>query len=72
MNVSQVQLASGKMINANKFGKTDAGESKFELTPEEETMIKNLKAVWNGILNIEIEVSTDFFKSGAGSMDVVR
>ena len=28
--------------------------------------------MWNGILNIDIELSTDFFKSGAGSMDVVR
>lgn len=72
MNVSQVQLASGKMINANKFGKADAGEDKLELTPEEETMIGSLKTVWAGILNIDIDQSTDFFKSGAGSMDVVR
>lgn len=72
VNISQVQFESGKMINANKFGKEDSGESKLELTPEEEKMIHNLKAVWNGILNIDIELSTDFFKSGAGSMDVVR
>lgn len=72
VNISQVQLASGKMINANKFGKVDSNEDKLELTPEEETMIQNLKAVWAGILNIDIELSTDFFKSGAGSMDVVR
>ncbi|XP_060582139.1 cytosolic 10-formyltetrahydrofolate dehydrogenase-like isoform X2 [Ruditapes philippinarum] len=72
VNVSQVQLASGKMINANKYGKMDAGESKMELTPEENKMLDNLKAVWNGILNIDIDISTDFFKSGAGSMDVVR
>jgi formyltetrahydrofolate dehydrogenase len=60
------------MINANKYGKMDAGESKIELTPEENKMLDNLKAVWNGILNIDIDISTDFFKSGAGSMDVVR
>lgn len=60
------------MINANKYGKADAGEDKLELTPEEETMIASLKTVWAGILNIDIELSTDFFKSGAGSMDVVR
>ena len=60
------------MINANKFGKEDAGESKLELTAEEENMIKELKIVWAGILNIDIEITTDFFKCGAGSMDVVR
>ena len=38
-----MQYESGKMINANKFGKADAGESKLELTPEEEKMIHNLK-----------------------------
>ncbi|KAK3610577.1 hypothetical protein CHS0354_009017 [Potamilus streckersoni] len=72
VNVSQVQMESGKMIGANKFGKEDTQEDKLELTPEEQKMIKNLKVVWNGILNINIENSTDFFKSGAGSMDVVR
>ncbi|KAL4217352.1 Mitochondrial 10-formyltetrahydrofolate dehydrogenase [Mactra antiquata] len=72
VNVSQVQLASGKMINANKFGKVDSAGDKLELTPEENKMIENLQKVWGGILNIDVEVSTDFFKSGAGSMDVVR
>ena len=33
------------MVNANKFGKEDAGESKLELTPEEENMIHNLKVI---------------------------
>ena len=43
VNVSQVQFESGKMINANKFGKEDAGESKLELTHEEEKMIEDMK-----------------------------
>lgn len=72
VNVSQVQLASGKMINANKFGSAAAGESKLELTAEEKKMIESLKGVWAGILNVEVDIATDFFKSGAGSMDVVR
>ncbi|KAL3853603.1 hypothetical protein ACJMK2_017137 [Sinanodonta woodiana] len=72
VNVSQVQMESGKMISASKFGKEDTHEDKLELTPEEEKMIKDLKVVWNGILNINIDNLTDFFKSGAGSMDVVR
>lgn len=41
--MSQVQFESGKMINANKFGKEDSGESKLELTPEEEKMIGSVK-----------------------------
>ncbi|XP_052266666.1 cytosolic 10-formyltetrahydrofolate dehydrogenase-like isoform X1 [Dreissena polymorpha] len=72
VNISQVQLASGKMINASKFGRDEAGEEKIELTKEEEAMISKLKTVWTGILNINVEITTDFFKSGAGSMDVVR
>ncbi|XP_052781416.1 cytosolic 10-formyltetrahydrofolate dehydrogenase-like [Mya arenaria] len=72
VNISQVQMASGKMINANKFGRDDGGESKIELTSEEKTMIADLKKVWAGILNVDVEITTDFFKSGAGSMDVVR
>jgi len=72
VNVSQLQLATGKTINANKFGKADAGADKLELTSDEQTMIQDLKKVWAGILNVDVELATDFFKSGAGSMDVVR
>ncbi|XP_071083635.1 cytosolic 10-formyltetrahydrofolate dehydrogenase-like isoform X2 [Haliotis cracherodii] len=72
VNVSQVQLESGKMIPASKFGKDDKSTEKLELTQEEINMVTALKGVWNGILNIDIEDQTDFFKSGAGSMDVVR
>lgn len=43
MNVSQLQFENGKMIQASKFGKEDTSQTKLELTPEEETMIKNLK-----------------------------
>lgn len=30
------------------------------------------QGVWQGILNIGVDETTDFFKAGAGSMDVVR
>lgn len=43
MNVSQLQFENGKMIQASKFGKEDMSQTKLELTPEEETMIKNIK-----------------------------
>ncbi|XP_029642163.1 cytosolic 10-formyltetrahydrofolate dehydrogenase isoform X1 [Octopus sinensis] len=72
VNVSQLQLASGKMIKASKYGKVDDSAEKLELTAEEVSMESNLKEIWKAILNIEIEDTTDFFKAGAGSMDVVR
>ena len=59
------------MIPASKFGQADASEA-LELTDEEEEMRDKLKAAWGGILNKDITDETDFFKSGAGSMDVVR
>ncbi|XP_005090853.1 cytosolic 10-formyltetrahydrofolate dehydrogenase [Aplysia californica] len=72
LNVTNVQHQSGKMVPASKFGKEDASTQKLELTPEEVQMGVTLKSVWKGILNTEIEDSLDFFKAGAGSMDVVR
>ncbi|XP_069142725.1 cytosolic 10-formyltetrahydrofolate dehydrogenase-like isoform X1 [Argopecten irradians] len=72
VNVTQIQYENGKMIQANKFGKEDLSQTKLELSPEEEKMISSLKTVWNGILGVDVEETTDFFKSGAGSMDVVR
>ena len=35
-------------------------------------MAEELRAVWKEILKIEITDETDFFETGAGSMDVVR
>ncbi|CAL1526963.1 unnamed protein product [Lymnaea stagnalis] len=72
VNVAQVQYASGKMISASKFGKEDASTQKIELTPEELDYGNVVKTIWKGILNTEVENSLDFFKAGAGSMDVVR
>ncbi|KAJ3652204.1 hypothetical protein Zmor_018189 [Zophobas morio] len=43
-----------------------------ELTQEEKAQIDSIRDIWESILNCEIEEDTDFFASGAGSMDVVR
>ncbi|XP_050412601.1 cytosolic 10-formyltetrahydrofolate dehydrogenase isoform X2 [Patella vulgata] len=72
VNVSQLQYASGKMIPASKYGKDDPSTQKLELTTEEQQLVINLKSIWNGILNVDPDSTTDFFKCGAGSMDVVR
>ncbi|KAH9525845.1 Cytosolic 10-formyltetrahydrofolate dehydrogenase [Bulinus truncatus] len=72
LNITQVQFSSGKMIPASKFGKEDSFTQKLELTTKENEMEKTLKTIWKGILSTEIDSSLDFFKAGAGSMDVIR
>ncbi|XP_059969566.1 mitochondrial 10-formyltetrahydrofolate dehydrogenase isoform X2 [Mesoplodon densirostris] len=71
--VRNLQFEDGKMIPASQY--FSAGEtSVVELTAEEVKVAETIKVIWAGILsNIPvIEDSTDFFKSGASSMDVVR
>lgn len=69
--MTQLQF-DGQMIPAWKWGKVEKVE-KLELTPEEESMQEMVREVWSSILSGQvIEESTDFFKSGAGSMDVTR
>lgn len=60
------------MIPASKFGKSKDKNDSLELTQKETEMMSTLKNIWSNILNIEISNNTDFFVSGAGSMDVVR
>ncbi|XP_063628857.1 cytosolic 10-formyltetrahydrofolate dehydrogenase [Cydia splendana] len=71
LNIQRLKV-NGKMINASNFFK--AGESKvaLELTAEEKQFVESVRDVWKAILRIDIDNDTDFFDSGAGSMDVVR
>lgn len=48
--------------------KSDLGE----VTPEEKKMLQQLATIWEAIIGVVVEDSTDFFASGAGSMDVTR
>ncbi|XP_005808203.1 mitochondrial 10-formyltetrahydrofolate dehydrogenase [Xiphophorus maculatus] len=71
--VKNLQFEDGKMIPASKY--FSSGESSsVELTDDEKKMAEEIKNIWKGILsNVgTIEETTDFFKSGAASMDVVR
>nr|XP_020457117.1 mitochondrial 10-formyltetrahydrofolate dehydrogenase isoform X2 [Monopterus albus] len=71
--VKSLQFEDGKMIPASKY--FSSGEtSSVELTDDEKKMAKEIRNIWKGILsNVPvIEDTTDFFKSGAASMDVVR
>ncbi|KAL2102738.1 hypothetical protein ACEWY4_001906 [Coilia grayii] len=73
VQVKNLQFEDGKMIPASKY--FSSGESSsVELTDEEKKMAEEIRAIWKAILsNVPaIEDTTDFFKSGAASMDVVR
>uniref|UniRef100_A0A2I4CPS7 10-formyltetrahydrofolate dehydrogenase n=1 Tax=Austrofundulus limnaeus TaxID=52670 RepID=A0A2I4CPS7_AUSLI len=71
--IKNLQFEDGKMIPASKY--FSSGESSsVELDDEEKKMAEEIRTIWRGILsNVPtIEDTTDFFKSGAASMDVVR
>ncbi|XP_075712760.1 mitochondrial 10-formyltetrahydrofolate dehydrogenase [Rhinoderma darwinii] len=71
--VRNLQFEDGKMIPAsNYFSMGDVTD--LELTEEEKVMESHIRNIWKGILSnvAVIEDTTDFFKSGAASMDVVR
>ncbi|XP_051874090.1 cytosolic 10-formyltetrahydrofolate dehydrogenase [Pristis pectinata] len=71
--VKNLQFEDGKMIPASKYF-SSAESSSLEFTEEEKKVKEEIRAVWKGILSnvAEIVETTDFFKSGAASMDVVR
>ena len=69
--VTQLQF-DGQMIPAHKWGVQQVVE-KLELSADEEQMQEKARKIWSSILSGQnIEDSTDFFKCGAGSMDVTR
>ena len=71
VNIRQLQV-KGKMIQASKYGKQDEAQVSLELTEDEMMMKKEIHAIWKGILMKDVADDTDFFASGAGSMDVTR
>uniref|UniRef100_A0A8C9ZHH8 10-formyltetrahydrofolate dehydrogenase n=1 Tax=Sander lucioperca TaxID=283035 RepID=A0A8C9ZHH8_SANLU len=71
--VKNLQFEDGKMIAAAQYFASGSSAA-VELTEEEKSFAEQMRVVWQSILNnvSQIEDSTDFFKSGAASMDVVR
>ncbi|KAG5836104.1 hypothetical protein ANANG_G00251050 [Anguilla anguilla] len=71
--VKNLQFENGKMIPAAQYFRS-AESAAVELNEEEKAFAEEMRVVWKSILtNVEeIVDSTDFFKSGAASMDVVR
>uniref|UniRef100_A0A671SA63 10-formyltetrahydrofolate dehydrogenase n=1 Tax=Sinocyclocheilus anshuiensis TaxID=1608454 RepID=A0A671SA63_9TELE len=73
LQVKNLQFEDRKMIPASKYFSSDEAAS-LDLTDDEKKMAEEIRAIWKGILsNVPvIDDTTDFFKSGAASMDVVR
>ncbi|RZC40050.1 cytosolic 10-formyltetrahydrofolate dehydrogenase [Asbolus verrucosus] len=70
INVKRVKIG-GRMKLAATLDQVSK-QITIELTQEEKSHIEAIRDVWEAILNTDIEEDTDFFASGAGSMDVVR
>ncbi|KAG9484216.1 hypothetical protein GDO78_009891 [Eleutherodactylus coqui] len=73
LTVKNLQFEDGKMIPASQYYKSSDNTS-LQLSQEEQAIADEMRATWRRILtNVPgIEDSTDFFKAGAASMDVVR
>ncbi|CAH1794143.1 unnamed protein product [Owenia fusiformis] len=72
VNIDQLKLDNGKTIPASKFGQTDEAQEALVYTNVEKEYIAKLNDAWAGILSKQVTDDTDFFKAGAGSMDIVR
>lgn len=70
VNIKRVKM-NGRMRNASLLDQTQQ-QTQITYNDEEKVFIETIKNSWESILSIEIEEDTDFFASGAGSMDVVR
>ncbi|XP_076756533.1 mitochondrial 10-formyltetrahydrofolate dehydrogenase [Xylocopa sonorina] len=70
VNVERIKIGT-RTIPAKKYGQQNE-DTVIEFTEEERKTVENLKRIWSGILNIDINEDTDFFASGGRSMDVVR
>ncbi|PNF24468.1 Cytosolic 10-formyltetrahydrofolate dehydrogenase [Cryptotermes secundus] len=71
VNIQRI-VVGGRMIPAAKYGKMNRNRESLQVTENEKKIFNALKLIWEGILNIRVQQNTDFFATGAGSMDVVR
>lgn len=74
VNVGKIQIVeTGKTIQAKTYGSPEANRPPLVLTEDEKKVQSRIREIWASILSIDgITNGTDFFYSGAGSMDVTR
>lgn len=65
-------VRNGRMIEAKDWFNTSSKRVEITLSDNEQIIEEQLKTMWQSIVNIPIELNTNFLMSGAGSMDVVR
>ncbi|CAG9767702.1 unnamed protein product [Ceutorhynchus assimilis] len=70
VNVKRVKVG-GRMKNASTLDQ-QTKQVQIQYTQEEKAQIEIVRDVWEAILSVDVEDDTDFFASGAASMDVVR
>lgn len=70
VNVKRVKV-KGRMKMASLLDQA-ADQVTVEYTNEEKEQLDLVKGIWESILGLDVDEATDFFASGAGSMDVVR
>ncbi|KAM5148548.1 cytosolic 10-formyltetrahydrofolate dehydrogenase [Mantella aurantiaca] len=73
LTVKNIKFEDGKMIPASQYFKS-SDSTAIQLSEEEKAIASEIRTAWKRILTnvADIEDSTDFFKAGAASMDVVR
>lgn len=71
VNVQRIKKGS-RVIAANKWFQKSSQKIVLELTDTERLVESSVRVVWESILKTTVDDETDFFASGAGSMDVVR
>lgn len=71
VNIERVKKGS-RMIAAGKWFEQSTIKVALELTESEQQIEGVVRGFWESILKTDITDDTDFFASGAGSMDVVR
>ncbi|KRT85361.1 hypothetical protein AMK59_2368, partial [Oryctes borbonicus] len=70
VNVKRIKV-NGRMKLASSLDQLSQ-QVQIEFTTDEKNMAESIRAIWESILNSDVEDDTDLFASGAGSMDVVR
>ncbi|XP_031621255.1 cytosolic 10-formyltetrahydrofolate dehydrogenase [Contarinia nasturtii] len=71
VNVKRI-MRKGRMIGASEWFNAETEKIIIELTDDERVIKEHLKKIWQSILNVTIDDTTNFLTSGAGSMDIVR
>nr|AAR88547.1 RE12154p [Drosophila melanogaster] len=71
VNIRRIKRGT-RVISASEWFKQAEDQSITDFSEDELVKRSLLAGIWKAILKEDVESSTDFFASGAGSMDVVR